>query len=300
MGYFTPTTFKTMLLSIVGASIGALIYFWGSPSTHESQVFITTSEFITWFFINEVVFAAYPILILLIWKPLTLLSKHIRSIRAEVSGSSILLLVLFLIPQWVGIFVVQIDPLPLEYSNAKMFIFMLVGFFASALPLSVGIWLTQAAIHDTFFKATQTQNDIKDFFRLRDYLKQFLMSLGAFLSLLTLASAALRSVAIASGATDVNHYPVVYLLLFGVYYTLLLAIVYFPSYHSLVSARLRLLDVYFELPPPNAGGWAKAYAGRKQLEEILELKGGLVQQLITSTTLLSPFVSAILTALVKV
>lgn len=299
MNYSILRTFIFMLLSIIGASIGALIYFWGTPSTPESQAFVTSPEFVTWFFLNEVLFASYPILAVLVWEPLNQLRKQFRRNILEILGASLILFVLFMLPQLAGTAIIKLRPLPLEHADTKMLIFMTIGFFASTLPLTIGLWLTQAAIRDIFSTTPQVEYDVKDYLRLRDYLQQFLMILGALLSVLILVSAALRAAALASGATIESHYPPVYLLILGAYYTLLIALVYFPAYLSLVSAGQRLLDVYFALPTPGSEGWAEKYLGRKQLEELLELKFTGEQRFITSITLLLPFVSSIFSLLVE-
>ena len=66
MSYFTPKTWMIMLLGVLGALIGVVIFFWGPPATLESQAFITSPEFVVWFLINEALFAFYPILFVMI------------------------------------------------------------------------------------------------------------------------------------------------------------------------------------------------------------------------------------------
>jgi hypothetical protein len=298
VNYFTPKTWMIILLGLAGVSVGAVIFFWGTSSTSESQAFVTSPEFITWFLVNEALFAFYPILAVILWGPLTQLKKYVRPNILAILASSVMLLLLFIFPQFAGTVLVQLEPLPLEYADTKMLFLMLIGFFAAALPLCIGIWLTQAAIDDAFPKAKQTERVINDYIRLRDYLQQFLVILGALLSVFTLTSAALRSVALASRATVESRYPPVFLLILGAYYTLLIAIVYFPAYRSLVSFGLRLLDIYFPLPSPGSNDWAETYSKRKQLEELLELKQMGAQRFITSITVLGPFVSSIFALLI--
>ena len=171
------------------------------------------------------------------------------------------------------------------------------GFLASALPLALGIWLTQSSIHDTFRNLELREHIIETYIRFRDHLQQFLVALGALLSLFVLQSAAFRSSALVSGATTPDDYPAVYVLVIGAYNTLLLAIIYFPAYLVLVSAGRRILDFYFPLLSPASEGWATKYAARKQLEDLLELKVTGAQRFLTSITLIAPFVSSILSSL---
>lgn len=299
MSNSTPRTLVLMLLGIGGALIGALVYFWGTPSTPESQAFVTSPEFVTWFFVNEVLFAFYPILAVLLWGPLSQLRKYLYPNILEIVGASLILFVLFLFPHVAGTPVIKLQPLPLEHAKAKMLLLMVIGYLASALPLSVGIWLTHAAIREPFDQAAQAGSDIKEYIRLRDYLKRFLAAFGALLSLFTLAGAAFRAAALASGAVHEGSYPPVLLILLGVYYTLLIAVVYLPAHLSLAWLGQRLLDRYFALPSPGSEGWAEKHAGRKQLEGLLELEVSGAQRLVTSLTLLSPFVSGIFSLLAE-
>jgi hypothetical protein len=300
MNVSTPNTLTFLLLGIGGAGIGALIHFWGTPSTPESQAFVTSPEFVTWFFLNDLLFAAYPIVVVLLWEPLSRLRKYIRPKFWELLGSSLILFVLFLFPHLVGTPIIKLQPLPLEHASIKMLVLMMFGYFGSALPLTVGIWLTHAAIRDAFGTAAQSEDHIKEYIRLREYLKQFLAAFGGLLSIFTLTSAALRTAALAAGATQPSDYPAVLVLVLGVYYTLLIAVVYFPAHLALATAGQRLLNIYFALPSPDAVGWAEKYAGRKQLRELLELEMSGTQRLATSLTLLAPFVSGIFSLLVGV
>ena len=291
--------FSVMLLGIIGASIGALIYFWGSPFSKESQAFVATPEFVIWFFINDVLFATYPILFIVLWSSLNQLRKQFRHNIFEILGASIILFGLYMLPLLIGTRIINMKPLPLEYADAKMLVIETVGFLVSALPLAVGIWLTQSAIRDTFRDIKPTEHIIDTYISLRDYLQQFLVALGALLSIFVLASAALRSSALVSGATTLDDYPPVYLFVLGAYDTLLIAIIYFPAYLVLVSAGRRILDFYFPLLSPDSEGWANKYAARKQLEDLLELKVTGAQRFLTSITLIAPFVSSILSSLLN-
>lgn len=294
-----PRPLITMLLSIGGASIGALIFYWGTPSTPESQAFVTSPEFITWFFLNEVLFAAYPLIVVMLWEPLNRLRNYFFPNFREILVSSLLFFVLYLFPHIAGTSIIQLQPLPLEYAKLKMLFLMLIGFVVAVLPLTIGILLTHAAIRDRFRKAVLTEHDMQRYTQLRDDLKRFLFGLGALLSIFTLTSAALRAVALAFGATVEANYPPVLLLLLGMYFSFLIALVYFPVHQALVFAGRRLLDTYFALPSPGSEGWAEKYTGRKQLEELLELEMSGTQRFVTSLTLLSPFVSGIFSLLGK-
>jgi hypothetical protein len=294
----TMRTFAVLLLGVVGASLGACLYFYGTPSTPESSAFIRSPEFITWMFVNEVLFALYPMVLVFLWKPFHQLGKYLRWHWMEILTSSLLMFGLYILPSVISAEVFRMDPLPFEYSGAKILILMIAGFFVSALPLSVGIWLVQIAVRERFRAIHQSKDDIQFYISLREYVRQFLLALGVLLSLFILASAALRKALIATGTLNEQNYPPIYLLISGAYYTMIIALVYFPAYVSLVSTGNRILDAHFALPAPGEQTWTNTYAKRKELEKFLELKVTGEQQFVTNMTLLAPFVSSIFSLLV--
>ena len=298
INHLVTRTFFVMLLSIAGALLGASIYFFGTPSTPESQAFIVLPEFITWFFINELLFALYPIVALLLWKPIKQLGKYLLHNKLEIFISSFILFALFIFPTVTAANIIKFKPAPLEYADTKILIIETVGFVASTLPVAIGFWLVHIAIRDIPRDINPLEIRVKEYIRFRDYLQQFLIILGVLLSLLILASAALRKAAIASGVTTTDDYPSIYLLLAGAYYTLLVAIIYFPVYTALISTGYQLLDAYFPLLAPDSKSWGDTYPRRKELEDLLELKIAGEQRFLTNITLLGPFVSSIFTLLV--
>lgn len=297
--YLTTRTFTLMLLGIVGASIGGFIFLFNWQATEESREFVRSPEFVIWIFINEVLFAFYPISIALFWKPLNDLRKYTLKNKFEIIISVLIFTILFFIPIMIGPNIANIEPLPLEYSDTKILIVTIIGFLVSTLPLAIGIWLVQAAIRDTFREIKKSQELINQYITYRDYLHRFLMILGSLLSLFILVTAAYRAVLIASGSTNTDHYPTIFLLIIGAYFTLLLALLYSPAYISLVSAGRRLLDAYFALPAPDSTSWASIRSKRKELEDLLELKVTGEQRFLSSITILSPFISSIFAALAK-
>src|ERR1051325_8227336 len=96
--YRVTRTVFIMLLAILGASIGAAIFFYGTPSTPQSQAIVQSTAFVTWFFINEVLFAFYPILAVFLWKPLHELGKYFLQHKLEIVVSALIAVALFILP----------------------------------------------------------------------------------------------------------------------------------------------------------------------------------------------------------
>jgi len=293
-------TMKTLLVLLLGgggALIGVAIYFYGTPSSPESEAFISSPAFITWMFVNEVLLALYPIVLLFLWPAFRQLGHLILRYFWGLLAISVLLLALFMLPTVLGQRIISGKPLPLEYASTKIFVLMTVGFFASALPLSIGICLIQIAISEKFKEMTLSEEDIQTYICYRDYLQRFLLALGVLLGIFILTGAALRKAFIATGAASVDTYPQIYLLLVGAYYTLLIALVYFPTYTTLVATGNNILEHYFALPAPDASSWNDVNTKRKAFEELLELKVTGEQRFLTNITILAPFVGSIFSLL---
>jgi hypothetical protein len=295
--YLATRTFTLMLLSIFGALIGAFIILVGQSNCPENIEFRWSSEFIVWFFANLVLFALYPILAVMLWKPLKQLSKYFLNNKLEMFVSTVIAFALFFFPLLFAKYKVAVMELPLKYAFIKIPTLNFVGFFAGALLPIMGIWLVQAAIRDTSDKIPPTANDVKEYICYRDYLQQFLVALGLLLSLFIITGVTLRNALIATGKTTSNDYPTSYLLVMGVYYTMMLALIYFPAYATLVSKGYRILDAYFALPAPDSKSWASTYARRQELDHVLELKLSGQQRFLTSITILLPLASSVLSLL---
>lgn len=287
-----------MALAILGALACAAVFAWGTPLPRDSQALVQSPEFAIWFAVNAVLFALYPIIDLLIFKSFVQYRMHFGPHWREIAASSILLFCLFMLLQIVGEGVISMQVLPLPYAAEKLLVVEIVGFFAGALPLAVSIWLLQAAIADRSWEAPSA-GDIRTHIGLREQLQQRLTLLGALLSLLILATAALRSFALAVEATSAAQYPTTFLLALGAFNTMLVAMIYYPAHYTLTAAGKSLLDACFPLPAPDADAWSSAVARRSTLEDMLELKVSPEQRFITSVTLLAPFLSSILTLLVQ-
>jgi hypothetical protein len=61
-------------------------------------------------------------------------------------------------------------------------------------------------------------------------------------------------------------------LLYGAFFTLLLAVLYAPVYRRLLEQGRRLVDAVCPVPEPVSAEWSAAYEKRRKLEELLQLQ----------------------------
>jgi hypothetical protein len=295
---FSIHTYSVILLGCLGAIVGLGIILFGSPTTPESRALISSPEFVTWVFINDVLFALYPILLALLWPRLRQRAGQLRQHRRELLASALVLLLLYIFPMAIAAPVTQIQPPSFEYSRYKIFIIEAAGFFLSALPLSLAIWLIQIEARQVHRRVQPTQQDLLDYAAWSRDLQHYFMIYAVLLSLFIFATAAMRKLALATGSVTEENYPFILLLLFGAYYSLLIALIYLPAYATLLAAGDHLLNTFFPLPSPGGEAWQRVYVKRKELEDFLELKVSPEQRLATMITLLAPLVSGFLSYLV--
>lgn len=298
MSSVNAASWKIMALGLLGALVCTVVFFWGVPFPPDNQALSQTPEFTIWFAVNAVLFALYPIIGVLIVKSLSQHRMQFAAHWLEIAGSSVLFFCLFMLLAVAGGGVIDMQSLPIPYAAEKLLIVEIAGFFAAALPLAINIWLIQAAIADGAWDIPAV-GEIQTYIGVREQLQTRLTLFGVLLSLLILAAAAMRSLAIATQATSAEQYPTIFLLAMGAYYTLLVALIYYPAHYTLTAAGNRLLDACFPLPAPGSDGWSSTVSKRKTLEDMLELKVSPEQRFVTSVTLLAPFLSSIFTLLIQ-
>jgi hypothetical protein len=191
-----------------------------------------------------------------------------------------------------------IDQYPLPHSLEKFAVILAIGFITTILPAAVGIWLIRAGLRVVFNKIQPDEEHIQQYLRFRDQLQQFISILGTVIGLATLATGAARKGLIAWGAS-VEAYPLTIVLVYGAYYTVIVALVYIPTYSSLVEIGRGLLEAFFPKSSPKSGNWTDMYAKRRDLEELLQLRTSVQHNLQSSVAVFAPLLSGILAALLE-
>jgi hypothetical protein len=86
-------------------------------------------------------------------------------------------------------------------------------------------------------------------------------------------------------------------LAYGAYFTLLVVLVYLPTFLSLQAIGRKLHDAFFPQIFPSTENWADIRDRRKYLEELLQLQVGAYQSLHASIVVLAPLISSIISTL---
>jgi hypothetical protein len=129
---------------------------------------------------------------------------------------------------------------------------------------------------------------------LRGWLSWYTTILGTAIGLLVLTTGALRNAIVnAHGGQDGRFAPEG-VLLYGAFFSVLLASIYIPAYLALTDAGQRMRDRCFPLSRrwENAEAWAAWYRQRKDFEEFLGLRLGTVASLRGVVGVLTPLASS--------
>jgi hypothetical protein len=294
------TSFAWIALAAVGGGLGAFIILYGYPFPTDtaSQTFVRQPSFLLWLFFIITLTALLALLAGPLWLSLRPLQAYFKRGRLDIIMSTILTLALLCVPIPVARLLAPIPTPDLQYHSTKIAIILLLALM-TVTPGVVGILLvragTQAAHAELMAEAPPLDfvDMIRKHLRLRDTLQQYLAVLGLLVGLVTLTTGALRNVQIASGVSE-EDYPLTVVLIFGLYYTALLALLYAPTYLALGEAGRTLRDRAF--PFSSLDNLAEDTKKRMQLEELLQLNIRTEQSLRAGIAILAP----LLTSLVSV
>lgn len=153
-----------------------------------------------------------------------------------------------------------------------------VGFLV-ALPAVVGIWSVSPALGRLEAKVGPSGTAwseahaevVRGLIQLRSVLRRLLGALGAIVAALTLAAGAQRNAVLAWGE-EVGpsvDFPAVAVILYGLLFTALVALIYLPAHARLDGAAQAFVDHHF--PVPDAKPEAAWYSERASLERLLGL-----------------------------
>jgi hypothetical protein len=143
---------------------------------------------------------------------------------------------------------------------------------------------------------------------LRRSLQSHLAALSAMVVMLVLVVESLRRFANAAyleqigvpinkdTILDFRLMPQDGIVVYGLLFTLLLALVYMPTHITVAAAGRWLVDTVAPLPDPTSGDLKVTLDRRKSLEELLELKQGPLEMIRASFAVLAPLVATLIGA----
>ncbi len=275
-----------VVLGAVVVTAAVLLFDWNaSPASEE---FVKDIRFLIWAVLLCTQSALWAILALPLWTSLHRLYSDYgasRGLVRQIALSTAVIVVLGV--GFVFFYSPAVPDYPLAHHRAKLLILTAVGFGVTLLAL-IGMWLVEAA--SVRLASGRGENALPEYLRLRGDLRYFLTAAAVIIGAATLSTGALRSAILANvhGAS----FPPEYVLYYGAYFSLLLALAYAPAYFTFRQVGRDLENALLPLPKGSPNAWSDWYANRKALEGLLELDVATSKGLQTGLAIAAPFIGS--------
>ncbi len=132
----------------------------------------------------------------------------------------------------------------------------------------------------------------------RAILQSQLAALGAVIALSTLTTASFRTAILAAYPGHANDFPVAGVLLFGAWFTGILALVYVPPSERLRRHAQALVDGAFPIPDQFDGDWQQQLQRRRDLTSALRIDETSQNSIQNALIIGSPLITSALTLLI--
>jgi hypothetical protein len=194
-------------------------------------------------------------------------------------------------------------------------VFPILGLLA-ALPSIMGIWLIgrvllrmklqikdETGAHNTSGTSVNARGPgrkqiLSDLILVRAKLLFLLSAVGALIGVTVLATGALRNALLAVKTTGgkAAEYPIEYVLMYGLFFSALLAVIYVPVYFRLQDRSRDYIEMVF--PWPDQGHYSNDdYTGRDNLGKLLHIDASVQETLQTGLAIIAPLIASLLSAL---
>jgi hypothetical protein len=313
-----------LLLALAGVGLGALLFTFepvletigiGDGWTRAEHDFAAQSETLFWFLLICAQTALWALLLVPVWSLIRALRRWIS--WGFVAIGAVLTLVVASFVALIGQF--GMTPV-LDHQGFKFGVVTALGYFLVALPAAVCVWAVQRAADEAIalrgdwlesFRAfarddtgAEAPTGIEWYLRMRAYLERGVTILGLVVAAAVLASAGFRNANLAwekdrsPGAELDDVFAFERVLAYGLFFTLLIGLLYAPAHLRLRAVGARLRDAM--APEPAAGAdWAAAYDERTKLDSVLGLNAGLMSSFGPAAAVFAPFIAAIISTLLE-
>jgi hypothetical protein len=286
---------RIILFAVVGAAVGFAIFYVDWPFGPKASPFTATGQYRLWILIICAQTALWGAAAIPIWASIRAYSAQWPGHKREIATAVGLLALLVL-----GFVVVaavrsglRLD-YPLPHHRWKFGVISVLGSIV-ALAGAAGIVLVHSALGSVPTRGRSEADQIGDFLRIRADLHRLLTIEGAILGAAILSTGALRNAILAYGhePNPTYSFPPEYVLLYGAYFSAVLALLYAPTYSRLLSVGGQLRDSFFPLESPRSETWSDWYDKRKRLEELLKLQVTAGESFRTGVAILTPLASGL-------
>jgi len=292
-----------LVVSAAGLALGTAIILYDYDASATSERFVSAPETLLWISLIALQMALWAIAGLVLGGSLRSLWRLLQSrqpdrvltwrqvVQLGLSTLALLALacvVLFPRPSFFGL--PSCSEYPLAHHCPKLVLISSIGLLVALLAV-VGIWLVDAGLRTIVQASDPDGEGIESFLRLREHLQRFLLIAGTMIGAGTLSTGALRKAILETTAID---FPLTYVLIFGGYFSLLLALVYAPTYAALLTVGRELRDSLVPIHPSPSASWSEWHSNRRALDELLQLQVTVGANFRAGVYILTPLAGSIL------
>ncbi len=316
--YLRKNTALFLIFAVLGGTLGAgIVSFCQDGSCAASSMpgalpvfdaatnhaMLAQSVYFVWLIFIAFIAAFSFLLALPLWSSLQQFRAYLTRRRVgDLIVSAFLLLLLFAVPDGIfGLLAGAGKPLPIYLFFPRILILLLIVYL-SLLPSMIGIWLIRDAVEKQYdvlmANEADFQSKVADFLsnhiRLRELSQLYLAAIGIVVTLVTLTNGANRNVMTALQPNG-NSIPTSVVLVYGFYFTVVVILIYAPTYFSLLHTGFALRDRLYPVQQVEALG--ETVSRRKVFEESLQLNINVEQSLRTGLIVLSPLLTGLVSLL---
>lgn len=298
-------------MAALGGVMGALtiLSYRCESGDNLCEAFVDKPEFIVWASVIIVLSATIAALASPLWGSMLSLMKDFRSSRRDVFDFTIMAVILVSIPTIVLNVIERggaIPPWsPLLHHDGRMIVIFLFA-LAAFIPAIAGMRLVQIAAQsfngfirgNGKLKRASIASVLSRYQSYRKALHEFLAALGLIVSMIVLAASALRVALIEGKVAKVEDYPFNLIVVYGLYFTGVIIVVYIKAYLSITQVGREIVEWAF--PIKSATTFEQVYRSRAAMESLLQLNIGAGQSLRGAIVVLSPLLTSLGSSLLGV
>ncbi len=285
----------TLSLGLLGFAFAAVVLLIDSSQTQRSADFVRTPYFLAWLVMNGFQGGFWAVVLVPLIHWLRQLHKGWQKRRRDVALGLIILLAVVVISNYFFAEIYHPKDLPLYNHLTRLLILNLIG-NPLALAAIVGIWLVQGELEAELNVPRLNFQQAEKMIMLRRLALQFLGIAGFIIGAATLSFGVLRNAVLAVEPSRLD-FPKISVIVWGLFYSGLLALAYAPTHLAFADAERRLeSDI---TPAPSAADsdqteWLKE---KDELKEHLSADRTGWSQFRTLLSILAPLTGSIIPVL---
>jgi len=220
--------------------------------------------------------------------------------------SAVLSYVLLAAGLWLIPLLLTPDGQPIEPFSSRVEVLTLLGLVVAS-PGVIGMWSILSVLKNVGIRVKESAGDnwssvhslaVQDLVEVRGALQRLLAILGGIIAAAALTTAAFRNsvLALAKITNKPLDFPFEWVVGYGLFFTLMLALVYGPVYNSLERCGQQLLETRFPVPTDSdpSADW---YSGRERLAGLLQLGVRPGESFKAGVSILAPLTASLLAVL---